>query len=195
MANTSATGGYLTPAGTPAPTEDGALDALFQAAIEGITGLPGAMVRPRWQAVIPKQPEPSVNWCAFSVQVQRADAGPYIKHIPDGNGHDEYTRHEDIDVFVTFYGPASQANAALLRDGLAIPQNIETLKLGGVWFVESGPIRPLPELVNQQWIKRRDIGLTFRRKITREYGVLNITGADIDLVTEKFTEQITITAQ
>lgn len=175
--------------------EDDALDAAFQKAIAGITGLPGNMVRPRWQPTPPKQPEPSVNWCAFGVQSQKADDGPYIEHIPAGDGKDAYTRHEQIDVLATFYGPASQANAALLRDGLGISQNIEQLKLDGIAFVEAGPIRPLPELVNQQWIKRRDIALVFRRKTARDYAILNIVSADVGVVTEQFNEQITITAQ
>jgi hypothetical protein len=195
MANSSATGGYLTPASSPAPTEDDALDAVFQKAIAGITGLPGNMVRPRWQPIPPKQPEPSVNWCAFGVQTQKPDDGPYIEHIPAGDGKDAYVRHEDIDVLATFYGPGSQANATRLRDGLGISQNIEELKLDGIAFVESGPIRALPELVNQQWIKRRDIALVFRRKTARDYAILNIVAADIDLETEQFSEQITITAQ
>lgn len=194
MANSSASGGYLTPAGSPAPTEDDALDAAFQKAIAGITGLPGNMVRPRWQPIPPKQPEPSVNWCAFGVQSQKADDGPYIEHIPAGDGKDAYTRHESLDVLATFYGPASQANAARLRDGLGISQNIEELKLDGISFIEAGPIRALPELVNQQWIKRRDIALVFRRKTARDYAILNIVSADVAVANEQYDEQITITA-
>lgn len=152
------------------------------------------MVRPRWQPVPPKQPEPGVNWCAISVTVQTPDAGPYIEHIPAGDGKDTYARHEDIEVLATFYGPASQSNASRLRDGLAIAQNSEEINAAGVFFVDAGQIRPVPELVNQQWIKRRDIPLRFRRKVVRDYAVLNILSADVTTTTETFSEDVSITA-
>ncbi|MFT2520511.1 hypothetical protein ACMWQB_30330, partial [Escherichia coli] len=63
--NTSATGGYLVPAVASPPLDDDDLDNLLHDMIAGISGLPRAMVRPRWQPTVPKQPEPGVNWCAF----------------------------------------------------------------------------------------------------------------------------------
>lgn len=194
MANTSATGGYLPPDGTLLPAEDDDLDAIFQKAIAGITGLPGSMVRPRWQPVPPKQPEPSVNWCALGVTVQTPDAGPYIEHIADGDGKDRSNRHEDIEVLASFYGPAAQEYASRLRDGFGIPQNNEEINAAGVFFVDSGPIRPAPELVNQQWIRRRDIALTFRRKVSREYAVLNVQSATVTTTTETFSDEVSINA-
>lgn len=181
MPNSSATGGYLTPDATPSPIEDAALDAAFQKAIVGITALPGNMVRPRWQEKPPKQPEPSVNWCAFGVTSQIPDAGPHIQHVSADPGNDTLRRHEEIDVLATFYGPLAKQYAAILRDGFGIPQNIEELKASGIAFIDAGDIRPVPELVNQQWIRRADIQLRFRRAVTRSYAIRNILAADAHL--------------
>lgn len=175
----------MTPAGSPAPSEDIDLDAVFQAVIAGITGLPGNMVRPRWQPNPPKQPEPTVNWCALGVSVQSPERGtPYIQHLPDGEGKDRLRRHEDIVVFCSFYGPNSGKNALLFRDGLYIAQNLEAIGAAGVSFIACGDSRAAPELVNQQWIKRHDIAATFRRQVARDYAVLNIEAADITLISD-----------
>lgn len=186
MPNSSATGGFLLPDSLlSSPDEDGALDAAFQKAIAGITSLDGSMVRPRWQPVVPKQPEPNIDWCAFGVMQQVSQNGPYIRHDADGMGSDTLQRHEDISVLATFYGPNCKRYANALSDGLHIPQNYEALRLGGVSFIDTGPVRPLPEFVNQQWIKRADIPLRFRRQVSRTYSVLNILAADVTFVSDK----------
>ncbi len=182
--NTSATGGYLAPVAASPPLEDGDLDAQFQQAVVGITGLPGALVRPRWQATNPKQPEPSTNWCSIGVMDITPDAGPYIQHKGAGQGQDDFTRHEQIELVATFYGPQAQRYAAMLRDGFGMPQNIESLNAVGISFVECQAFRPVPELVNQQWIRRYDMALTFRRQVRRVYGVLNVLSADPVLISD-----------
>jgi hypothetical protein len=183
MPNTSATGGYLLPDGVlSTPDEDDVLDAAFQKAIAGITGLAGPMVRPRWQTVVPTQPEPTVNWCAFGVMSQAVQDGPYIQH--NSSGSDTLSRHEDISILCTFYGPSCHRFAMVLRDGLHIPQNVYALRAGGVSFIDAGLIRTLPEFVNQQWIRRADIPVRFRRQVSRTYSVLNILAADITFVND-----------
>lgn len=186
MPNTSATGGYLAPT-APVPPDDDALDDLLQEMVAGVTGLPGDLVRPRWQATVPKQPEPTVNWCALGITVQTNDAGPAIQHDPEGDGSDTYIRHQDIELLCSFYGPAAKGYAQRLADGLAIPQNIEQIKLQDMAFVDASEIRPAPALVNQQWVKRYDLTLRLRRKITRTYPVLNIISADAVIQTDAST--------
>lgn len=206
--NDSSTGGYLTPSVASPPLEDAELDALIQQMVVGITGLPGNMVRPRWQPVVPKQPEPSVNWCAIGVTTQDSDAGPAIVHqadfvgnvvLADGtqvaessgpvgygdiNGRDTYIRHQDIEVLASFYGPNGKRYAQQLSDGLAIPQNREQLGVNDMAFVDAGAIRAVPEMVNQQWIRRYDMTVRLRRKITRTYAVLNLLSADVQTTTD-----------
>lgn len=186
----SSTGGYLSPAVASPPIEDDALTAIFQQMIVGITGLPGNMVRPRWQPNPPKQPEPTVNWCALGIAVQTLDDGPSIVHNGAGNGSDTYIRHEQIDVLASFYGPNGMQNAQLLSDGLAIPQNLEQLKAQDMNSVDTGQIRTAPDLINEQWVRRYDIELTFRRKITRSYNVLNILTAQGTVQTNTVTGPI-----
>ncbi|HEP6275534.1 TPA: hypothetical protein VDA67_006169 [Burkholderia vietnamiensis] len=179
--NDSSTGGYLAPAVDAPPAEDDALDDLVHDLIAGITALPLDLVRPRWQVKVPKQPEPSVDWCAFGVQEQEPDAGPAIQHDGTGDGHDTYIRHQDIDVHCTFYGPRAKGYAQRLADGLAMPQNREQLQLQDMAFVGVGPIRAVPDLVNQQWVRRYDMTVTLRRKITRTYAVLNLKSVSISV--------------
>lgn len=193
MANDSSTGGYLQPAVTSPPLEDDALTAIFQQMIVGITGLPGNMVRPRWQPTVPKQPEPNVNWCALGIAVQNSDDGPAIIHNPSGNGSDTYIRHQEINVLASFYGPSGKQYAQMLEDGLGIPQNLEQLKANDVSSVDEGEIRAVPELVNEQWIRRYDLQLNFRRKITRTYAVLNILTAQGTVTTQNVTGPISST--
>lgn len=190
MANDSSTGGYLSPAVASPPLEDDALTAIFQQMIVGITALPGNMVRPRWQPNPPKQPEPTINWCALGIAVQTLDDGPAIVHNGAGNGSDTYIRHEQIDMLASFYGPAAMQNAQLLSDGLAIPQNLEQLKAQDMNSVDTGQIRAAPDLINEQWVRRYDIELTFRRKITRSYAVLNILTAQGTVQTNTVTGPI-----
>jgi len=178
MGNTSATGGYLSPTVVSPPLEDADLDALLQPVVIGITGLPGNMVRPRWQPGNPKQPEPSVNWCAIGVTVIKPDAGAYIEHVGAGSGQDNMQRHEEIELACTFYGPLAGTYAAMLRDGLSIPQNLDLLQLQAVGLIDCTDARAIPELVNQQWVRRFDITARFRRQVKRSYGILNILSAN-----------------
>ncbi|KWC56568.1 LIC_12616 family protein [Burkholderia ubonensis] len=183
----SSTGGYLAPADDVPLVEDDELDDLVHDLIAGVTALPGDLVRPRWQPTVPKQPEPSVDWCAFGVQEQEPDAGPAIQHDSAGDGHDTYIRHQDIDVPCTFYGPRAKGYAQRLADGLAIPQNREQLQLLDMAFVGVGTIRAAPDLVNQQWVRRYDMTVTLRRKITRTYAVLNLKSATVATTTDSST--------
>ncbi|HDR9087198.1 TPA: hypothetical protein QDB10_003111 [Burkholderia vietnamiensis] len=185
--NDSSTGGYLAPAVDAPPAEDDALDDLVHDLIAGITALPPDLVRPRWQVKVPKQPEPSVDWCAFGIQEQESDAGPAIQHDGTGDGRDTYIRHQDIDVPCTFYGPRAKGYAQRLADGLAMPQNREQLQLQDMAFVGVGPIRAAPDLVNQQWVRRYDMTVTLRRKITRTYLVLNLKSATVATTTDSST--------
>lgn len=182
--NTSATGGYLVPAVASPPLDDGALDGLLQQLIKGVSGLPGAMVRPRWQATVPKQPEPGANWCAFGIVDQRNDAGPAIQHDPTGQGNDIYIRHQDLTVLCSFYGPGAKGYAQTLADGLTIPQNNEAIGAQGMRFIDADDIRAVPDLVNQQWVRRYDMSIRLRRKIQRTYPVLNLLSAEVQTQTD-----------
>jgi len=183
MSNTSATGGYLAPT-TPAPLDDDALDDFFAVLVCGITGLDRNLVRPRWQPEPPPEPAIGVNWCAIGVMDSEPDAGAWIRHRPAGDGSDDMQRHETLNVLASFYGPSASGNAARLRDGLALPQNREVLQLSGMGFVENGRAVLLPDLVNQQWRRRVDLPMSFRRQVSRTYPVLNLLSAEGEIATD-----------
>lgn len=187
MPNTSATGGALAPVGVQQPA-DLDLDVILQAVIASTLGFPLADVRPRWQPVSTPMPPRGTDWCAMGVVNTLADTNAVLFHdsqLPTGAGQDILIRHEQSEVLCSLYGPNAVANASLLRDGLQVAQNRESLTGYGIVYVSADRIVRVPDLVNQVWINRADIRLTFRRKISRTYPVLNLLSAAgvVDAVT------------
>lgn len=172
--NTSATGGYLTPDNFLVP-DDIDLDIIFQGLVKSITGLDGQYVRPRWQPKPPKQPLPEVNWCAVGVLTVNSD---YSLTMP----HDKLSAYELLEVSTTFYGPASRGYAQLLRDGVQIPQNNEAIRKHGIVYHSFSPIRPCPEYVNEQWIRRHDLMIYFKRKEIRKYPILDFAESSVKFI-------------
>jgi hypothetical protein len=189
MANDSSAAGYLQPTGS-APPEDADLDSIFQQLIVGITGLPGNMVRPRWQATVPKQPEPATNWCAVGVTGIEHDANSYEQLNPAGN--ETFIRHEIITVLCSFYGTGALNFASQARDGMYVAQNNSTLDQFEMGLVEVGSIVTAPDLINQQWVRRFDLSMRIRRRIVRTYPILNILSAQATAKSETQTEQIIV---
>ncbi|WP_414553615.1 hypothetical protein, partial [Anabaena sp. CCY 0017] len=55
---------------------------------------------------MPQTPEIDVDWCAVGVTPRtRSQDYPAIQHNPSGDGRDRLTRHQDLEVLATFYGP------------------------------------------------------------------------------------------
>ena len=193
MTNTSATGGYIQPT-SALPLDDAALDTLLQALVVGITGLPGNLVRPRWQPVAPKQPDASVDWCAVGVMDYDAESNISITHDGTGLGQSTSYQNETLDIQASFYGPTARGNASLLRDGLMIAQNRELLSLQEI-SLKGQPGRAIraPELVNQQWINRVDLPFTLSRRIVRIWPIENILGINATATTDDDAQTAIIT--
>jgi hypothetical protein len=191
----SSTGGYLTPSVTPAPLQGDSLNTFIQPIIVGITGLPGAMVRPAFQTEPPDAPDGGTAWAAFRYTGRKTDTYPYVGHNADGS--DTLRRHEEIDILVSFYdlGSSGLADqyAALLRDGLAIPQNLEVLKQTGMGFVSCGDLTTVPVIIKQRWLYRVDLPFTIRREIVRVYPVLNVLTATATVTTDSGISETIIT--
>jgi len=51
-------------------------------------------------------------------------------------------------------------------------------------FVENGRAVLLPDLVNQQWRRRVDLPMSFRRQVSRTYPVLNLLSAEGEIATD-----------
>lgn len=172
----SSTGGYLLPNPTPAaPLEDDALDNFLGDIISGITGLErNNLVRPRWQVDPPNLPARTVNWVAFGVMSRSAQTFSEIKHDPAGQGTDMSTRHEELDLLASFYGPNCQAYGTLFRDGLGVAQNREVLYLNGMGLIGVGDVTKAPEIIKTAWYQRADLPVQIRREVRRSYSVLNL---------------------
>ncbi|WP_343724936.1 phage neck terminator protein [Herbaspirillum huttiense] len=191
MATDSSTGGYLTPVGAQ-PLDDAALDLVLQGYVVGVTGMQGAMVRPRWQPTVPKQPPADTNWCAIGVQDTDREAVASIQHNPAGDGSDTLRRNEVLTILASFYGPGAKGLATLFADGIQIAQNQEAIAAQGLQFMDSEQILTAPELVNEQWIRRYDLSFRLRRQVVRTYAVLNVESAQVTVKEENQTFGITV---
>lgn len=176
MANTSATGGYLSPTSV-APTHDLPLDVQLQRVVVGITGIDGSLVRPRWQETPPQQPARDVNWCAIGIIRIGAAYGHSITHFPDGEGYDEAETYEDLELLASFYGPGCAGMATLLRDGLWIPQNREAMRADGMALTDARDVTLLGEAVGPEWRRRADLPIFLTRVVARSYPILNLLSA------------------
>lgn len=167
--------GYWQAVAIPGPTEDDTLTGLFQTTISQVVGLPGNLVRPMWQRTPPTSPGAEVNWCAVGI-VSRAPMD-YIYLAPSSDLTLGAQRHEYLYLSAMFYGPAADANAGLLRDGLTIPNNWEYLNQFGIRYYEVGETQLVPYLANNQYIGRCDLNFTAVRQLDRDYPVPTIVQA------------------
>jgi hypothetical protein len=185
----SRTRGYLIPQSPSPPLEGADLLAFVQNWVSGISGLDGAMVRPRWQPEPPNIPTDGIAWASIGIMDRPSDTYPVLRHFCDnevqGLGHDELQRHEFLEVLCSFYdlGSTGMADfyAAQARDGAIVPQNRESLFLNGFQMAYSGDITPVPSLTKMRWLYRVDWPVTLRRCITRTYPIRNLVSLDLTI--------------
>mgnify|MGYP004718571949 CR=1 FL=1 len=92
--------------------------------------------------------------------------------------------HETITVLATMYGPQAAANAKALRNGLYVAQNREGLLSAGINLTDTGKPTAAMDFVNQQWVRRYDLTIRFRRKTVQNYDILTILSAEADVHTD-----------
>ena len=166
--------GYLGPSLTPLlPIEGASLDVFVTALVSNITGIPIALVRPRWQPTPPIQPPITTDWVAAGITEQDGDTFSYQTR-DQTTGAIVMIRQERLTLSCSFYGANAMLNASKLRDGLSVPQNLENLMLNGFAFQNCGQIMNMATLENNQWYPRREIMVYLSRVIAREYPVLTI---------------------
>ena len=190
MANTSATAGALTPNIAPAPLEGTALVDFIQNWMVGITGVSGALVRPRWQPEPPNIPDEATTWIAFGITKRDADTFIYEVHNPAGQGYNETRRNEILHFLASFYGPNADSIATQFRDGIQVAQNTEVLNLNNMGLVDSGELVVAPELVKEKWLYRVDLSFSIRRQVVRDYQVQTLQSALGILNNEYYTVPI-----
>lgn len=194
MANDSSAAGYITP--LVAPGYDAALDAILQGAVVGITGLPGNLVRPRWQPEPPIQPDFNTDWCALGVTRSTPDVFSYDRHDPIGNGGNGQTFVEEdelLTVLHSFYGPDSSLNCELFRKGLMITQNRDVLASNGIYLVEVQEAIILPALLKEKWVRRVDATVIYRRRTSTSYAILNLQQSQVTIGNDSFSETANVT--
>lgn len=176
MASDSTQTGYLTELGDDAVYGE-SLDTLLSRWLKAICNYPDGMVRARWQSVQAPLLPVTADWCAFGVTNIRADYSAGMMMVDSDT--DSLYRHEAIDCLASFYGPDGMGKASLFRDGIAVEQNNQELNRSGMTLFDTGDIIPFPELINNQWVRRYDLLVTVRRKITRRYGIQSLTEAPV----------------
>ena len=189
--STSATGGFIAPlAGIP--PEDTVLDELFQALVVGVTGLNGTLVRPRWQTRPPPTPEPNTDWAAIGIDHESSEPNISLVHLSAVDGSSVSYRSDIITVLVSFYGPTARGFGNLLRDGLMIPQNRETLYNSGLALMAiPGDLVFVPEIVNNQTLRRADMFIRFRRLTVMTWPILNLLEMTGTLISDKDNGNLT----
>jgi hypothetical protein len=168
------------------------LDDFVQQIVAGITGLPGDLVRPRYQQEPPDLPPIGTDWCAVGVFGDARPSGyPYgvEDSLPAGQGSQDRADFEEFDVLASFYGPDADRYATLLRQGLFVANNQEPLYLAKVALVGTGPRRRMTDLIQRKFMERYDVLVTFTRTVLTSYPVLyflsatNVVATDTGFVT------------
>jgi len=172
--NTSATGGYLQR--TNAPVTQAQLEDAVQSLIQGVTGIPPDLIRPRWQPEPPNQPPAGTDWAAFGIIERETTGFPYISHANGGSS--TLYRWPILSLMVSVYGPNAEDNAEDLRDACYIAQNFEQLNLLGIRLIEAGSVTMVPDLINVQYINRADMRIRLATEQTRTYAIKDIVSAD-----------------
>lgn len=175
MANTSRTGGYITPISTNDNANDKAFKEFMQPLVVGITGLPGAMVRPRWQQNTPNLPDFGTDWAAIGSTRRTPDTFAAVGHESTGvYAGDNVLMSQIVDLLVSFYGPNCESKADLLIMGFQVAQNRETMQLAGYGFISCEPPIITADLLNEQWTPRVDVAFSVRRAQLYTYPVLDL---------------------
>lgn len=175
MSNDSTVAGYLTPIGD-APAYDQELEREISRWIRGITGLDKSLVYPRWTDPQTQIPKNGTTWCAFGITtVPDGDSPAFIQSDESA----EQWTHETIEVLCCFYGPQGMYVATLFRSGLLVSQNNAQLNESGLTLQQCGRIYNLPELINNQWVRRYDLSIQLRRKVIRTYGIKTLVEAPV----------------
>lgn len=189
----SSTGGYLQQQNVSL-TDQQVTDAM-QGAMVAIVGLPGNMVRPRWQVLPPRQPDVGTDWVALGITSRAPIDYPVIVDNKGKDGPSTLVRWSTITLLASFYGPNAQGNAETLRDGLYITQNMDALATDDVKLLDAGELTTVPEMLQNQWYNRVDIPVRFSVSTARDYNILGITSAEVSIASSAPTTNDSVIAQ
>jgi hypothetical protein len=190
---------YLVPDLSVTPAYDQALEDIFQANVVGITATDPTLVRPRWQPEPPNQPSFTTDWVALGVSVVTQDWSHYQVHdptavtTPPGYGADRVERDEQLELFLSFYGPNCLARMSQWREGIMLEPNRWALYQYGIKLIETRDPVFLPALLKEVNVKRVDLKATFARRVARIYAINSIADVTVTINNEKFLDIVIIT--
>lgn len=164
---------YVLPTKTIQPPNGLTLEQFLQTVIVGISGLPGQMVRPKWQVAPPKQPDLNANWIGMGIDASTPNANAYLKEDDSGTSFISQ-RIERLDIGLSIYGPNALHIYGLIRDGFQIPNNLFQFFNAGMGFIEVTAGQHVPDLVNERFINRVVTTVSIVRMVQRFYGVPSI---------------------
>lgn len=173
--STSATGGYTKPSFTEPNPKNLTLTQFIQTMFVGLTGLPGPMVRPKWQEKPPQAPDVGVNWLAYGIASSAADFNAYLGMNTDDQA--VLQRQEQLEVQVSIYGPDALDLVEVIRDGFQIPQNQAGMLSARMGLVEVTKALHIPELINERFFNRYEMAVVLNRQVQREYPILYFLSA------------------
>lgn len=180
MSNDSTARGYLSLVGD-SPAYDEALEREISRWIRGVSGLDVSLVYPRWTDPQTSIPENGVTWCGFGITT--IPGCPTPANVQMSEEQSEQWSWEKVTVICCFYGPNGGNTAATFRAGLYVDQNNVELNRAGLSLNDVGTIYNLPELINNQWVRRYDLTVTLSRKTTRTYNIKSTVGGNVTVST------------
>jgi hypothetical protein len=182
-------GPVIQPIDSVPPPTGAALNAILQPWLVALSTLPGPLVRPAFQSEPPDIPDAGEAWMAFRHSMRPADAYPYLGFDPAGNGGIGamgMQRHEEIHLLCSLYdlGVSGRAEAlvTLMRDNMAVAQNVEYLRDYGMGMAGVGDLQPVPLVIKSRWQYRIDFPFVLRREIQRTYPIPSILAVPITII-------------
>lgn len=182
--------GFIAP--TSSPLYDNPLDDFLHGWIAGLSGLPGSLVRPRWQPEPPNMPDFNVNWVAWGILEVEEDRFAYQGQQDDATGVIE--RDEILLMLMSFYGPQAGQLAKRVSASLQLNQNRGYLRAQNMTVVEVMDHIRVPALVKELWVPRVDQRIRFRRRATWAYQIKTLEDFRAELDNERYITPMQITA-
>lgn len=186
----SSVAGFLRPLSSP--LYDDPLDDYFHDFLVGMSGLPGDLVRPRWQPEPPNQPDFTVNWIAFGFPRIVEDAFAYQGQDPDNPETGLVQRDEILTMLMSIYGPQGGQLGKQISAGLQLSQNRAYLRTQQISLVEVEDMIKLPALLKEKWVPRVDINVRFRRRAGWVFAVRSVDSVAAGLDNEIYITPITV---
>lgn len=186
----SSAAGFLRPLSSP--IYDDPLDDYFHDFLVGLSGIPGDLVRPRWQPEPPNQPAFTTNWLAFGFPRITEDAFAYQAQDPDNPETGVVQRDEILTMLMSFYGPQCGQLGKQVSASIQLQQNRAYLRTQNISVVEVEDQIKLPALLKEKWVPRVDINVRFRRRAGWVFAVRTVESVQAGLDNEIYITPIIV---